>query len=69
MSLTHFIAFLTFLIHTVLVAGEGGRQSILLDLLFSELSSIHVENGHFVDKDGRVMLFRGINSVIKHFPW
>jgi len=38
-------------------------------LVASELSSIHVENGHFVDEDGRVMLFRGINSVIKHFPW
>jgi len=35
----------------------------------SELSSIHVENGHFVDSDGRIRLFRGINSVIKHFPW
>jgi len=35
----------------------------------SELSPIHVENGHFVDEFGRVRLFRGVNSVIKHFPW
>ena len=33
------------------------------------LSPIGVHNGNFVDPDGRVRMFRGINSVIKHFPW
>eukprot|EP00092_Neocalanus_flemingeri_P008290 GFUD01008936.1.p1 GENE.GFUD01008936.1~~GFUD01008936.1.p1 ORF type:complete len:562 (-),score=130.38 GFUD01008936.1:42-1727(-) len=53
--MAQFIQTLTLLLSAVLVS--------------SDLSSIHVENGHFVDEDGRVMLFRGINSVIKHFPW
>ena len=33
------------------------------------LSPIHVQDGNFVDQDGRVRMFRGINSVIKHYPW
>merc|ERR1712215_384721 len=49
------INFFIFLLYTVAVS--------------SELSSIHVENGYFVDQEGRVRLFRGINSVIKGFPW
>jgi len=35
----------------------------------NSLSPIHVDNGNFVDREGRVRLFRGINSVIKWFPW
>ena len=35
----------------------------------SPLSKIYVKDGQFVDLDGRVRLFRGINSVIKHDPW
>ena len=35
----------------------------------SDLSQIYVKDGQFVDLDGRIRLFRGINSVIKHFPW
>ena len=35
----------------------------------SDLSKIYVKNGQFVDLDGRIRLFRGINSVIKFFPW
>ena len=35
----------------------------------ASLSPIHVRDGHFVDDLGRVRLFHGINSVIKHFPW
>ena len=27
------------------------------------------ETKQFVDEVGRVRLFHGINSVIKHFPW
>ena len=37
--------------------------------LLSDLSKIYVKNGQFVDLDGRIRLFRGINSVIKFFPW
>ena len=46
-------------------------MSILLVCLplVSCLSPIHVEDGYFVDKEGRVRLFHGINSVIKGFPW
>ena len=33
------------------------------------MSKIHVENGNFVDEDGRIIMLRGINSVIKRFPW
>ena len=47
--------------------------SILLILVqtsaSSDLSKIYVKDGQFVDLDGRIRLFRGINSVIKHFPW
>ena len=35
----------------------------------SDLSQIYVKDGQFVDLDGRIRLFRGINSVIKYFPW
>ena len=35
----------------------------------SDLSQIYVKDGQFVDTDGRIRLFRGINSVIKKFPW
>ena len=35
----------------------------------SDLPKIYVKDGQFVDLDGRIRLFRGINSVIKHFPW
>ena len=35
----------------------------------SSLSPIQVQDGNFVDRDGRVRMFRGINSVIKHYPW
>merc|ERR1712110_1256168 len=38
-------------------------------LASSDLSQIYVKDGQFVDLDGRIRLFRGINSVIKHFPW
>ena len=37
--------------------------------LSTSLSPIHVQDGNFVDQDGRVRMFRGINSVIKHYPW
>ena len=37
--------------------------------LSHSLSPIHVHEGNFVDQDGRVRMFRGINSVIKHYPW
>merc|ERR1712142_408734 len=53
------------------------KQCLLIFIVFtnfvflvrSKLSPIHVENGNFVDTDGRIRLFRGINSVIKDFPW
>ena len=37
----------------------------------ASLPRIHVDpsTGHFVDENGNVRLFRGINSVIKGFPW
>ena len=28
-----------------------------------------MKDGNFVDESGRIMMFRGINSVIKHYPW
>ena len=37
--------------------------------MLSDLSKIYVKSGQFVDLDGRIKLFTGINSVIKHFPW
>ena len=43
--------------------------SILVQTSASDLSKIYVKDGQFVDLDGRIRLFRGINSVIKHFPW
>ena len=33
------------------------------------LSKIKLDGKYFVDQDGRVMLFHGINSVQKNFPW
>jgi len=41
----------------------------LTQTIASDLSKIYVKNGQFVDLDGRIRLFRGINSVIKFFPW
>ena len=43
-------------------------------ILFSSIclcSRIYVdpETHHFVDEYGRVRLFHGYNSVIKHYPW
>jgi len=35
----------------------------------SRLSKIYIKDGNFVDEEGRIILFRGINSVIKRFPW
>lgn len=42
-----------------------------VSLILARLPRIHVDpsTGHFMDSHGRVVLFRGINSVIKHFPW
>ena len=42
---------------------------MLLPSCLAALSPVHVEGGHFVAEDGRVMMFRGINSVIKREPW
>ena len=43
----------------------------LVSLALSQpaLSPIQVQEGNFVDQDGRVRMFRGINSVIKKYPW
>ena len=43
--------------------------TILVQTSASDLSKIYVKDGQFVDLDGRIRLFRGINSVIKHYPW
>ena len=52
----------------VLLLGLLLGLSLTLTAL-AGLSPIGVHNGNFVDPDGRVRMFRGINSVIKHFPW
>ena len=43
--------------------------SCLVLTVVCDLSPVSVHNGNFVDRDGRVRMFRGINSVIKHYPW
>jgi len=35
----------------------------------SDLPRIRIKDGDFVDDHGRVLIFRGINSIIKHYPW
>merc|ERR1712131_419018 len=40
-----------------------------ISLSASKFSPIYVKDGNFIDQDQRVRMFRGINSVIKHFPW
>merc|ERR1719481_1515601 len=52
------------------------NKELILSILFfgacnrvRSLSQIYVKDGHFVDEHQRVVLLRGINSVIKHFPW
>lgn len=46
--------------------------SLILTLLIDKienLSKIKIKNNWFVDQDDRVVLFHGINSVEKKFPW
>ncbi|XP_023339622.1 uncharacterized protein LOC111709909 [Eurytemora carolleeae] len=54
------------------------RSLILCSLLLAVLPQaitarygrVHVKDGMFYSKDdGRILMFRGINSVIKNFPW
>ena len=52
-----------------LMLAAASIISILVQTSASDLSKIYVKDGQFVDLDGRIRLFRGINSVIKHFPW
>ena len=44
-------------------------NNVMFRLTDAELSRVGVKDGNFVDQHGRVLMFRGINSVIKRFPW
>ncbi|CAJ1398146.1 unnamed protein product [Effrenium voratum] len=49
----------------------GGRFGLgLVALAAAELSPISIDpTGHFVDSDGRVRIFHGVNAVYKESPW
>lgn len=45
------------------------RFAFLGGVLAQERIRVDPETGHFLDKDGRTVLFHGVNVVQKYFPW
>jgi len=42
---------------------------LVLGVAASKRVRIDANTGHFVDQDGRVLIFHGVNAVQKDFPW